>query len=147
MNASPPTQSTSTSNASYRTLFLPNRKGGKVGVLALAVRTTWALERSLDGRTTGPLLLGRNGERLQVGSVRRTVRRLCRTTGITKRITPHSYRHSFVTAALDAGVPERDIIDSTGHSSGTMIRYYDRNRGAVERNATHAVAAFIGAAG
>lgn len=131
----------------YRTLFLPNRKGGKVGTLALAVRTTWALERSIDGRQSGPLLLGRDGSRLKIGSVRRTVRRLCREVGITKRTTPHSYRHAFVTAALDAGVPERDIIDSTGHSDSSMIRYYDRNRGAVERNATHAVAAFIGAAG
>jgi integrase len=131
----------------YRTLFLPNRKGGKVGTLALAVRTTWALERSCDGRTTGPLLVGRNGRRMQIGSVRRTVRRLCRQIGVTKRITPHSLRHSFVTMALDAGVPERDIIDSTGHSDSSMIRFYDRNRGGIERNATHAVAAFIGAAG
>jgi len=48
--------------------------------------------------------------------------------------------------ALDAGVPERDIIDSTGHADSSMIRYYDRNRGGIERNATHAVAAFVGAA-
>jgi integrase len=132
----------------YRTLHLPHRKGGKVGTLALAVRTAWALERSMDGRTSGPLLLGRDGTtRLKVGSARRTVRRLCRKIGVTKRITPHSLRHSFVTMALDAGVPERDIIDSTGHSDSSMIRFYDRNRGGIERNATHAVAAFIGAAG
>jgi integrase len=74
------------------------------------------------------------------------VRRLCRKIGVTKRITPHSLRHSFVTMALDAGVPERDIIDSTGHADSSMIRFYDRNRGGIERNATHAVAAFIGAA-
>jgi hypothetical protein len=52
----------------YRTLHLPHRKGGKVGTLALAVRTAWALERSMDGRTSGPLLLGRDGiTRLKVG--------------------------------------------------------------------------------
>ena len=130
----------------YHTLFLPHRKGGKVGTLALAVRTSWAVTHSLDGRTTGPLLLGRNGQRMRAQSARRIVVRLCKRIGVTKRITPHSLRHSFVTMALDAGVPERDIIDSTGHADSSMIRYYDRNRGGIERNATHAVAAFVGAA-
>jgi integrase len=38
----------------------------------------------------------------------RTVKRLAKRAGITKQISPHSLRHSFVTAALDAGVPLRD---------------------------------------
>ncbi len=37
------------------------------------------------------------------------VKRLARRAGITKRISPHSLRHSFITAALDAGVPLRDL--------------------------------------
>lgn len=131
----------------YRTLHLPYRKGGKVSTLSLAVRTSWAVDQVIDGRTEGPILLGRDGTRLKVAAARRTVRRLARTCGITKRLHPHSFRHTFVTMALDAGVSERDIIDSTGHSNSSMIHYYDRNRGAIERNATHAVAAFVGAAG
>jgi integrase/recombinase XerD len=130
----------------YRTLFLPHRKGGKVGTLSLAIRTAYAIDRAVDGRQAGALILGRDGTRLKVAAARRTVRRLCRQAGITKRITPHSCRHTFVTLALDAGVPERDIMASTGHSSTVMISYYDRNRGSIERNATHAVAAFVGVA-
>jgi len=41
-----------------------------------------------------------------------------------------------------AGTRERVRPPSTFHDS-SMIRYYDRNRGGIERNATHAVAAFI----
>jgi integrase/recombinase XerD len=130
----------------YRTIHLPHRKGGKVGTLSIAIRTAYALDRALGDRQTGPLLVGRDGTRLKVAAARRTVRRLCRQAGITKRITPHSFRHAFVTLALDAGVPERDIVASTGHSSSAMVAYYDRNRGAIERNATHAVAAFVGVA-
>ena len=130
----------------YRTLFVPHRKGNKVGHLSLAIRTAYAVEQILQGRTTGPLLLGRNGERLDVAAARRTIKRLCRKVGVTKRITPHSFRHTFVTLALDAGVPERDIMASTGHSSGVMLTYYDRNRASIERNAAHAVAAFVGVA-
>lgn len=131
----------------YRTLHLPHRKGGKVATLALSVRTAWAIDKAIDGRTSGPLLLGRNGQRLHVTAARRTIRRLARQTGYTKRVHPHAFRHSFVTLALDAGVAERDIMASTGHSSGRMVAFYDRNRGAIERNATHAVSAFVGAAG
>lgn len=131
----------------YRTLHLPNRKGGKVSTLSLAVRTAWALEQIIGDRQEGPLLLGRNGERLDVAAVRRTIRRICKHVGITKRITPHSFRHSYITAALDAGVPERDIMASTAHSTLAMISYYDRNRASIERNPTHAVSAFIGLAG
>lgn len=130
----------------YRTIYLPCRKGGKVGTLALSVRTAWALDRYVGPRTTGPLLVGDDGLRMRAGAVRRQLRRLVTSIGVTKRITPHSLRHSFVTAALDAGVPERDLMDSTGHQSPIMLRYYDRNRGGIERNATHAVSAFIGAA-
>ena len=34
----------------------------------------------------------------------RMVKRLMKRPGIDKRISPHSLRHSFITAALDAGV-------------------------------------------
>ena len=131
----------------YRTIHLPERKGGKVGTLSLAVRTSWAIEQAIDKRNSGPILLGLDGKRLSAGSSRRTLKRLTRKCGINKRIHPHSLRHTFITMALDAGVSERDIIDSTGHEDSRMLRYYDRNRGAIERNATHAVAAFVGAAG
>jgi integrase len=62
---------------------------------------------------------------------------------VTKRITPHSLRHTFVTMALDAGQAERDIAISTGHSDTRMVAYYDRGRDNISRNSTHAVAAWI----
>lgn len=34
----------------------------------------------------------------------------------------------------------------SARSSSAMVHFYDRNRGSIERNATHAVAAFVGAA-
>ena len=130
----------------YRTLFLPHRKGGKIGLLALPVRTSWAIDRMLTGRATGPLLLGHDGQRISAGSVRRTLARLCKQIGVTRRITPHSCRHSFVTLARNAGVSDRDLMASTGHSTAVMLQYYDHDAGAVERNAGHAVASLIGTA-
>lgn len=130
----------------YRTLHLPRRKGGKVGNIALPVRTSWSIDRMLAGRTTGALLLGLDGQRISAGSIRRTVHRLCKQIGVTRRITPHSCRHAFVTIARNAGVSDRDLMASTGHSTPTMLAYYDHDAGAVERNAGHQVAAMIGSA-
>lgn len=42
----------------------------------------------LAGRTSGPLLLLADGRRMSQGSVRRTVARLCKQIGVTRRITP-----------------------------------------------------------
>lgn len=39
----------------------------------------------------------------------RIVRRLARQAGINKPVSPHTLRHAFISAALDAGVPRRDV--------------------------------------
>ncbi len=43
----------------------------------------------------GPIFLGAHGQRMDRQAATRMVRRLCRTAGITKHISPHSLRHSF----------------------------------------------------
>ena len=45
----------------------------------------------------------------------RMVKRLVKRAGIDKRISPHSLRHSFTTAALDAGVPLRDVQEAASN--------------------------------
>ena len=39
-----------------------------------------------------------------------------RRAGITKAVTPHTLRHAFITAALDAGVPLRDVQEAASHA-------------------------------
>jgi site-specific recombinase XerD len=72
------------------------------------------------------------------------VRRLARDAGIDpSKLNPHSLRHSFVTAALDAGVPLRDVQDAAGHADPRTTRRYDRARHNLDRAATYAVTAFL----
>jgi len=59
------------------------------------------------------------------------------------RLSPHSLRHTFVTQALDAGVPLRDVQDAMGHADPRTTRRYDRGRMALDRRATYAVARFL----
>ena len=56
----------------------------------------------------------------------RMVKRLVKRAGIDKRISPHSLRHSFITAALDAGVPLRDVQEATSHADPRTTMRYDR---------------------
>ena len=55
-----------------------------------------ALDLYIGARTTGPIFVGAGGGRMDRYAADRTVKRLARRAGITKRISPHSLRHSFI---------------------------------------------------
>jgi integrase len=122
------------------------RKGGKQVTIPLAPRTVRALELCIGERSIGPVFLGAAGGRMDRYAADRTVKRLARRAGITKRISPHSLRHSFITAALDAGVPLRDVQEAASHADPRTTMRYDRARQSVDRHATYIVAAFVAGA-
>jgi integrase len=112
------------------------REGGKVVTIPRAPRTARAVDLSIGERVEGPIFLGHNGVRLDSHAAWRIVRRLARKAGIKKTVGPHTLRHAFVTAALDAGVPLRDAQEAASHAdSGTTMRY-DRGRVSLDRHAT-----------
>jgi integrase/recombinase XerD len=125
----------------HRTLRL-RRKGGKRQTVALAPRTAAALDVMLAGRSAGPLFATRSGWRMDRHGALKVVRRLARTAGIEHVVSPHSLRHGFVTAALDAGVPLRDVQDAAGHADPRTTRRYDRGRHSLDRAATYTVASY-----
>lgn len=128
----------------HRTLRL-RRKGGKRQTVALAPRTADALDAMLAGRSVGPLFATRSGQRMDRHAALKVVRRLARTAGIEHVVSPHSLRHGFVTAALDAGVPLRDVQDAAGHADPRTTRRYDRGRHSLDRAATYTVASYLAA--
>ena len=76
----------------------------------------------------------------------RVVRHLARHARIDKTISPHSLRHSFITAALDAGVPLRDVQEAASHADPRTTMRYDRARRSLDRHATYIVATFVAGA-
>ena len=66
--------------------------------------------------------------------------------GTGKSITPHTLRHAFITAALDAGVPLRDVQEAASHADPRTTMRYDRARGSLDRHATYIVAAYVAGA-
>lgn len=126
----------------HRTVALL-RKGGKRQVTPLAPRTAAALDALIDGRASGPVFATRTGRRMDRHAAQKVVRRIASAAGIRKTVSPHSLRHSFVTAALDAGVALRDVQDAAGHADPRTTRRYDRARYSLDRHATYAVAAAV----
>lgn len=59
------------------------------------------------------------------------------------RATPQGLRTGFITLALAAGIPEREVAISAGHASSAQTARYDALRVAVERHAGLALAAWV----
>lgn len=122
-------------------------KGGKPATIPLPVPVLRAMDAAAGERITGPLLLrNKGGAPVNRKSAALTVLRLCRKAGIKKNVTPHGLRHSYVTAALDAGVPLRDVQIAARHSDPRITARYDRARHNHDRHANHTVAAFLAGA-
>jgi integrase len=107
----------------HRTLTLL-RKGGKVVTIPLAPHTARAIDLAVGERCDGPIFVSTTGARVDRRAAGRIVRRIARRAGIAKRTGPHTLRHAFITAALDAGVPLRDIQEAASHADPrTTMRY------------------------
>lgn len=116
---------------------------GKGDQVPLAPRARMAVDQALGGRTRGPLVLNRWGGRLNGQSGWRAVRRI---TGMTKPISPHSLRHSAITAALNAGVSLRDVQEFARHADPRTTIRYDRARKSLDPNATYAITQYLAGA-
>jgi integrase len=129
----------------HRTLTIV-RKGGKVVTIPLAPRTARAIDLAVGERCDGPIFVGVDGKRIDRHAAGRIVRRIARRAGIAKRVGPHTLRHAFITAALDAGVPLRDVQEAASHADPRTTMRYDRARVSLDRHATYIVATFLAGA-
>jgi integrase/recombinase XerD len=111
----------------HRTLVI-TRKGGKIATIPLAPRTAPAIDLAIGERCDGPVFLGADGRRLDRHGAARIVRRVARRAGIAKTVGPHTLRHAFITAALDAGVPLRDVQEAASHADPRTTMRYDNFR-------------------
>jgi integrase/recombinase XerD len=129
----------------HRTLAII-RKGGKKVIIPLAPRTARAIDLAVGERCDGPIFLTPHGDRLDRHGAGRIVKRVARRAGLTQNVGPHTLRHAFITAALDAGVPLRDVQEAASHADPRTTMRYDRARASLDRHATYVVAAYIAGA-
>ena len=70
------------------------------------------------------LFLNRNGKKLTRAMIFTIVRQLGQVVGIEKKISPHTFRHSFATHLLENGADLRTIQTLMGHESITTTEVY-----------------------
>jgi site-specific recombinase XerD len=99
----------------HRTLTI-TRKGGKVVTIPLAPRIARAIDLAIGERPEGPVFLVPDGRQLDWHGAARIVRRVARRAEIDKPMGPHTLRHAFITAALDAAVPLRDVQEAASRA-------------------------------
>jgi integrase/recombinase XerD len=107
-------------------------KGGKervvpigrsvIGAVSVYLHT---MRPELDrGRSRGKVLLNARGEPLSRVGAWGVVKLAAKRAGITKRVTPHTLRHSFATHLLEGGADLRAVQEMLGHADLSTTQIY-----------------------
>ena len=93
-----------------------------IGAVSLYLNT---IRAQLDrGKTDGRLLLNARGQPLSRVGVWGIVKEHARRAGITKRVTPHTLRHTFATHLLEGGADLRAVQEMLGHADLSTTQIY-----------------------
>ena len=95
-------------------------KGSKERIIPIGKKAIEALDRYLNFRDTErqeALFVSKFNKPIDRVTVWTIVKKYVVKAGITKSISPHTFRHTFATHLLDNGADLRVIQDLLGHSS------------------------------
>jgi len=114
--------------------FTVRGKGDKLRVVFLSDRAKDALKTYLEKRRDPSPFLFVSHDRAKGGreesgpltprSIERSVAFYAKAAGVTKRITPHTLRHTFATDLLRGGADIRAVQSMLGHASITTTQIY-----------------------
>jgi site-specific recombinase XerD len=125
----------------HRTLKILG-KGRKPATIPLVPRTARTIDLAVGERREGPILRRRDGQRLDRRTAHRWVKAIGKRAGLG-HVYPHMLRSAFIMAALDAGVPLRDVQIAARHADPRTTTIYDRRRQNFDRHAAYVVVAFV----
>ena len=125
----------------HRTLRILG-KGNKPAMIPLVPRTARTIDLTVGERCQGPILRRQDNQRLDRRTAHRWVRSIGKRAGLGI-VHPHMLRAAFIMAALDAGVPLRDVQLAARHADPRTTTIYDRRRQNFDRHAAYVVVAFV----
>ena len=82
------------------------------------------VHEKIDPQFTDTLFLNRRGRGLSRAMIFTLSRQLAEKAGVDKKISPHTFRHSFATHLLENGADLRAIQQMLGHESITTTEIY-----------------------
>jgi integrase len=110
-----------------RTVRVREGKGGKDRLALIGEDLAQLLRVHLGDRTRGPLFTSSRGTRLSIRRIQSLVRDAARRADIDqKRISPHTFRHSWATMARNAGLPLDTVQALLGHANPRTTELYAR---------------------
>jgi integrase/recombinase XerC len=96
-----------------------------VGKEAIAALTRWLVERTSMARVGEvALFVGRSGQRLGRRAVETRVAQWARRQGVSMRVYPHLFRHSFASHLLESGGDLRGVQELLGHADISTTQIY-----------------------
>ena len=107
-------------------------KGDRARIVPIGKRAIAAAQAYVDGeraalkggRSEGSLFLNFRGRPLSRAGAWQIVRRHVRAAGIRKKVTPHTFRHTFATHLLDRGADLRAVQEMLGHADISTTQIY-----------------------
>jgi len=106
-----------------KTIHVKKAKGAKHRVIFLHDRLMESLE-SAGLRKSGFILTTERDTRLSDRSMQQIVKNAARKNGISKKVSPHTLRHSFATHLLESGADIRHIQQLLGHKDLKTTQIY-----------------------
>jgi integrase/recombinase XerD len=79
---------------------------------------------NIDVASEDILFLNRRGKQLTRVMIFTIIKNLVEKTGITKTVSPHTFRHSFATHLVEGGADLRAVQEMLGHESITTTEIY-----------------------
>lgn len=108
-------------------------KGDKQRLVPIGKKAILEIANYLPDRNTLPkiekksedtLFLNRRGARLSREMIFMIVRDLCESVGIKKKVSPHTFRHSFASELIEGGADLRAVQEMLGHESILTTEIY-----------------------
>jgi len=115
-------------NLSKSTLIIRRGKGGKDRLIPLHREVARLLDKYLDERLplkTEALIIGEQGKRMCKGSFRGLLKMYLTLSGLKRKgYSAHTFRHSFATHLVEAGVDLFKVQKLLGHASLDTTKIY-----------------------